>query len=80
MERLTLNSEAGVLVDRMVRLVGEGDKSKGWDFFMARGKPMTDIGFYTGLRFHWRRETMTKNNGEEVTLLMPVEYLGEVAR
>ena len=77
MQRFSTNSQAGMLVDRMVELVGNGDKSKGRDFFLKRGQ-MTQAEFYNGLWFHWKRETMTTVGGQELTLLMPTQYLGEV--
>ena len=71
------NSEAGMLVRRMLELVGDGDMKKGREFFMARGKCMTEAEFYVGLRFEWQRERITRVDGEVVERWMPVAYLGE---
>ena len=38
---------------------------------------MTDAGFYEGLNFHWKRETMIDVSLKESQVLLPVAYLGE---
>ena len=78
--RFNMNSRAGTLVSRMFQLVGEGDKKKGQEFFLAKGHYMTEAPFYTGLSFHWKREKMSTVGGETRDVLMPNAFLGEVKR
>ena len=75
--QFTMSSEAGIFVDRMCEVIGKGDKNRGREFFISRGKFMTEAEAYIGLCFHWKRETFTRVDGQEVKLLMPVAYLGE---
>ena len=77
-----MNSRAGVLVERMLNLTGEGDREKGIDFFIKRDAWMTQSSFYKGLTFHWTREKMKtmpddQGNVKEVDVLLPSIYLGE---
>ena len=77
--QFNMNSRAGVLVSRMLELVGGGDKAKGRDFFSKRGY-MTQAKAYIGLNFHWKRQPMsTLTPGETRDVLMPNAYLGEAS-
>ena len=76
--RFNQNSRAGELVDRIFELVGGSDKVKGQDFFINKGFFMTQAGFYTGLNFHWKRESKKTVSGESRDITMPCKYLGEV--
>jgi len=78
--RFHANSEAGMLVRRMLELIGNGDMKKGREFLSSRGKRMTEAEFYIGLSFQWKRERITKVDGQQVKLLMPVAYLGESSK
>lgn len=77
--RFNMSSRAGGLVSRMFELIGNGDKAKGQEFFVARDRYMTEGEFYNGLNFHWKREPMKTVSGESRDILMPMTYLGEVA-
>ena len=78
--RFHANSEAGMLVRRMLELIGDGDMKKGREFLSSRGKHMTEAEFYIGLSFQWKRERVTKVDGQQVELCMPVSYLGESSK
>ena len=78
LHRFVSNSRTGTLVERMITLIGKGDKKKGQEFFIQRGYFMTQREFYVGLNFHWMREKQPTLDGESEVLL-PVAYLGEVA-
>ena len=77
--RFNMSSRAGVLVSRLFSLVGNGDKAKGQDFFIARDRYMTEGAFYIGLNCHWKREPLKTVGGEPRDVLMPDKYLGEVS-
>ena len=77
--RFNMNSRAGVLVSRLFTLVGNGNRAKGQDFFIARDRYMTEGTFYTGLNCHWKREPLKTVGGETRDVLMPDKYLGEVS-
>lgn len=74
--RFNSQSRAGLLVGKMIVLIGDGDKGKGQDFFSDRGL-MNEAKSYIGLNFHWKREPMdVLGSGEKRDVLMPVAYLG----
>ena len=73
----TKGSRGGDLVDRMLTLVGGGDKAKGQKFFLGRDRYMTESEFYSGLNFHWKREEKSTVGGEKRDVLMPVVFHGE---
>ena len=88
--RFNIKARIMLLFDRMCMLIGGGDKTKGQDFFVKRGIPMTDADCYAGLNFHWKNEKVKledidggtapapgKQKKTEVDVLLPSKYLGE---
>jgi len=69
------SSRAGTLVKRIIKLLGSGDVKKGQDTVIARGFLMTEGGFYKGLSFHWKRESMETVGKEVKDVLMPVALI-----
>jgi len=67
--RFHANSEAGVLVRRMLELIGNGDMKKGREFLSSRGKHMTEAEFYIGLSFQWKRERVTGVDGSKLSFV-----------
>lgn len=70
------NSQAGVLIERMCKVITGGD----WDAFEAfmspRGK-MTETKSYVGLSFRWTREEVTTPSGGKTLTWLPTKYLGD---
>ncbi len=73
----TDKSNGGKLFKRMTELIGNGDVSKGTDFFIARGYTMTQAAMYAGLKFHWKSEEYIGVEDKKFPILLPNKYLGE---
>lgn len=75
--RFNMSSRGGELVSKMFELAGSGDKVKGQEFFIKRDAYMTEVGFYAGLRYHFKVEKKPTVGGEPSNVLLPNKFLGE---
>ena len=80
--KFNINSRAGQVVDRMLTLLGSGNREKGAEVLRARGFAMTQGAFYVGFSTHWKREKLSTVGGESRDVLMPSkvgQFTGVVA-
>jgi len=61
------SSNTGVLVKRILSILGEGDEMKGANKLAERGTPMTKSEFYIGIKGHFSREAVTRPAGGAFT-------------
>ena len=71
------NTDVGMLIDRMIELIGNGDKEEGRKIMSTRGSPCEAKSF-VGLTFRWHLEEIPpiREGDTSRLVLLPTKYLG----